>query len=478
MAKYIPTIGLEIHAELTTQTKMFCDSLNDPETKEPNVNVCPVCMGHPGTLPVVNKKAVEEVIRVGYALGCTIADVSKFDRKNYFYPDLPKGYQISQYDMPFCSEGNLELPGGKTNIRIERIHLEEDAGRLVHDKDGKYSLVDFNRAGVPLMELVTYPDLHSVKDTRLFAEELRRILRYLKASYANMEKGQMRIEVNLSMAKENQKELGTKVEMKNLNSFRIMEDAIAYEIDRQTKLLDEGKKVVQETRGWDESKKLTFSQRSKEEAHDYRYFPEPDLPSLRIDKEHGFDKKFLKDSLPELPRVKRDRLAKKYPLSEARIHLLLDDPQEVDNYEELMSEIGGHKEKQIATEYFFNELRALKGEEGAKDTKITSKQLGDFSTIVVKEGLSSTIARPLFRKMYETGDDPTELIKSDDFKQTEDEELKNAIREVLAEHAGPVADYKNGKKQALQFLVGQVMAKTKGKANPQVVGTLLEKELE
>ena len=477
MAEYVPTIGLEIHAELKTQTKMFCDSLNDPDEKKPNVNICPVCVGHPGILPVANKKAIEEVIRVGLALDCEVAKESKFDRKNYFYPDLPKGYQISQYDMPFCKEGHIELPGSKIRVRIERIHLEEDAGRLVHDKDLKHSFVNFNRAGVPLMELVTYPDLHSAGEVRSFAEELRRTLRYLDSSDADMEKGQMRVEINISLAPKGAGVLGTKVEMKNLNSFRVVEDAIAYEIDRQASLLEGGERVTQETRGWDENKKQTFSQRSKEEAHDYRYFPEPDLPMLIIDNEHGFNTEEIKKSLPELPWDKRERLSKTYPLSEERVNWLLSDSQEASNYEEKISNISDEKEQQVATEYFFNELRALEDEEGGKYTKITPRQFRSFIAIVVREGLQSTVARPLLRKMYETGDDPTELIKGEDLKQTGDKELESAISEVLAEHAGPVEEYKKGKTQVLQFLVGQVMAKTKGKANPQVVQELLEKKL-
>ncbi len=305
---YFPTVGLEIHAELKTKSKMFCSCVNNPDEKQPNVNVCPVCLSHPGTLPVINRDAVRKVIKTGLALNCQIPQYSKFDRKNYFYPDLPKGYQISQLYMPFCENGFLEIncsPEGEQvpygtgrKIRIREIHLEEDTGKLIHPEGADYSLVDFNRAGVPLMELVTEPNIHSAKEARKFAEEFQLILRYLDVSYANMEKGQLRIEVNISLqckskiqmpkSKSNPKskiqnpKLGTKVEIKNLNSFRAVEKGIDYEIERQSEILEKGEKIVQETRGWHDTKQITISQREKEEAHDYRYFPEPDLPMLHI----------------------------------------------------------------------------------------------------------------------------------------------------------------------------------------------------
>ncbi len=295
MGDYQATIGLEVHAELKTRTKMFCDSLNDPDEKHPNVNVCPVCLAHPGTLPVANRRAIEHMIRVGLALDGTINAVTKFDRKNYFYPDLPKGYQISQYDQPLVSGGALR------NIRITRVHLEEDTATLAHT-DGA-SLVDFNRSGVPLMELVTEPDFRSADEVVDFARELQLILRYLGVSDANMEKGQMRIEANVSL------NMGTKVELKNINSFKAVHDAVAYELQRQEGAIKAGEKIHQETRGWDEAGQKTFSQRSKEEAHDYRYFPEPDLPSFET-KEFGIDR--LRDELPELPAQKRKRFMEEY----------------------------------------------------------------------------------------------------------------------------------------------------------------------
>jgi len=324
--KYEPTIGLEIHVELKTKTKMFCASLNDPNEKRPNVNVCPVCMGHPGTLPVINQEAVRYVLICGRALNGKLADYSQFDRKNYFYPDLPKGYQISQYKFPLVEGGELEveIKNQKSKIKITRIHLEEDAGRLIHAKDETSSLVDFNRAGVPLMELVTEPCINSGEQARKFAEELQLVLRCLDISDADMEKGQMRVEVNISLAVKPPlggltAKLGTKVEIKNLNSFRSVERVVEYEIKRQTAVLEAGEKVIHETRGWDEDKQKTFSQREKEMAHDYRYFPEPDLPPLKIS-ELGFDLR-----LPELPEEKRKRFKEKYGLKDEQVEIFVQD---------------------------------------------------------------------------------------------------------------------------------------------------------
>ncbi|MCK4805845.1 MAG: Asp-tRNA(Asn)/Glu-tRNA(Gln) amidotransferase subunit GatB, partial [Candidatus Pacebacteria bacterium] len=318
--EFKPTIGLEIHVELKTKIKMFCDCLNNPEEKIPNTNICPICLAHPGTLPVINKKALRQVITVGLALNSEIPEYSKFDRKNYFYPDLPKGYQISQYDMPLCKGGELSLflsndsEEVKKKMKITRVHLEEDTGKLIHSIDGESTLIDFNRAGVPLMELVTEPVIHSGKEARLFAQGLQLLLRTLGVSEADMEKGQMRCEVNISLAKD--EKLGTKVEIKNLNSFRAVEKSIDFEIQRQKGVLEKGEKVVQETRGWDAEKEITYSQRLKEEAQDYRYFPEPDLPRLHIyseDKSDGlFNLEEIKKQIPELPWERKERITKSY----------------------------------------------------------------------------------------------------------------------------------------------------------------------
>src|SRR3989344_5045452 len=313
--EYQATIGMEVHSELRTKTKMFCASKNDPDEKHPNINICPVCVGHPGTLPTANEEAIKHVQRVGLALGGNVQKFSRFDRKNYFYPDLPKGYQISQYQHPLIFEGKLN------SVRITRVHLEEDTARLIHDEKGD-TLVDFNRAGVPLMELVTEPDLHDAKSAREFCEELQLVLRYLGASDANMEKGQMRCEANISIAPVGSDKFGTKVEIKNLNSFRAVEEAIEYEILRQKKVLEDGETVKQETRGWDENKKITFSQRVKESAHDYRYFSEPDLPPMEFGDKYI---ELLKGAIPALPAQKRARFKDEYGISEQLVETLVRD---------------------------------------------------------------------------------------------------------------------------------------------------------
>ncbi len=325
---FIPTIGLEIHAELKTNSKMFCSCKNDPEEKHPNVNVCPVCLAHPGPLPVANETAIISVIRLGFAIKGTIAERSHFDRKSYFYPDLPKGYQISQYEDPLVLGGTLK------GIRITRVHLEEDTAKLVHSDDGVSSLVDYNRAGVPLMELVTEPDVKNADEAVAFARELQLILRYLGISDADMEKGQMRVEANISVRKSEGEGYGTKVEVKNINSFKAVHDAIEYELARQEKLITEGGKVSQETRGWDEKRGITESQRSKESAHDYRYFPEPDLPELDITR---FDIASIRDSIPELPEEKRERLVREYGLSRENAELLIEDKKMAEYFEESVS---------------------------------------------------------------------------------------------------------------------------------------------
>ncbi|MBI2462862.1 MAG: Asp-tRNA(Asn)/Glu-tRNA(Gln) amidotransferase subunit GatB [Candidatus Spechtbacteria bacterium] len=492
--KYIPTIGLEIHAELKTQTKMFCDSANDPAEQHPNVNICPVCMGHPGTLPVINKQAVEFMIRVGYALHCTVADIAKFDRKNYFYPDLPKGYQISQYDMPFCQEGYIDLANGK-RIRVQRVHLEEDTGRLQHTSDGKHSLVDFNRAGVPLMELVTHPDIHNAEEAREFAEELQLILRYLGASDAEMERGQMRVEVNLSLAPEGAEKLGTKVEVKNLNSFRTVERAVAYEIERQTQVLDSGEKVVQETRGFDDAKQITFSQREKEEAHDYRYFPEPDLPLVYVAKEYGLDKDLLESSIPELPQAKRKRLKEQYKLDDSIADIFIRDKMFAEYFENVISEVDAWEESNghdnepqevrthlysLATNYLVNDLRALMQQDAnvITDIKITPEDFAEFISLLHQNVVSSRGAKDVLQKMYEIGDNPTDIVKQSGLAQMSNaNELEEIVAKVIEANEGPVADYKKGKETALQFLVGQIMRETKGKANPQLVAEILKEKL-
>lgn len=489
--KYEPIIGMEVHAELKTKSKMFCSCRNAfGLEKEPNVDICPVCTGQPGTLPVINEEAVKMVLRVGQALNARIPENSKFDRKNYFYPDLPKGYQISQYDQPLTEGGYLDLPGGNgesARIRITRVHLEEDTGKLVHPAGADHSLVDLNRAGVPLMELVTEPDIRSGAQAKKFCQELQLILRYLGVSDADMEKGQMRCEVNISLRPEGQEKFGTKVEIKNLNSFRVVEKAIDYEIKRQAEVLEEGGKIIQETRGWNEAKGATVSQRTKEEAHDYRYFPEPDLPPLKTTK-------ILKDveALPELPGEKRVRFKSEYGLPEQDIEVLAYRPELADYFEKVITEldswakdaepkIESKKLRKLAANYLITELQKLMVQSSSdfEDLRITPENFAEFVKTVAQGVVSSSGAQTLLAEMFKTGADPTHIIEDKKLAQVSDEsELVQAISKVVSENSGPVEEYKKGKAQALQFLIGKVMAATKGRANPQAVAEILRKTLQ
>ncbi len=488
--KLIPTIGLEIHVELKTKSKMFCSCINGPDESHPNLNICPICMGHPGTLPVINKIAVKKTIKMGLALNCEIQEYSKFDRKNYFYPDLPKNYQISQYDMPLCQGGFLKIKNRK--IKITRIHLEEDTGRLVHPEEKKYSLIDFNRAGIPLMELVTEPDLDSAKEAREFAEELRLILRYLDVSSADMEKGQMRIEANVSLGES--KKSGTKVEVKNLNSFRAVERALNYEIERQKELLENGEKIIQETRGWDENKKKTIPQREKEEAHDYRYFPEPDLPRLHFGVPKILNE--IKSEIPELPQQKRKRFRKEFELEDKEIEVFVLNKDLGEYFEKVVSELRNwikekkRKEKveqkeflklvQLAKNYILTDLQGLlkRASVVGEDFLITPENFAELCTLIYTGEISSKIAKKVLSEMFSTGGDPSQIIKDKGLTQITDEKrLKRIVKKVISENLGPVKDYKEGKKEALQYLVGKVMKETKGKADPQKVNLLLEKLL-
>ncbi len=498
--KYIPTIGLEVHAELKTRTKMFCDSLNDPDEKHPNVNVCPICMGHPGTLPVINEDAVRKVITVGLALNCSIERDTFFERKNYFYPDLPKGYQISQYQKPLCRDGHLDIGNppshkaseGSKRIRLERIHLEEDTGRSYHLPGQKYTLLDFNRAGVPLMELVTRPDLKSGQEVRAFAQELQLILRYLGVSDADMEKGQMRVEVNISLAPEGAKELGTKVEVKNINSISAAARAVDYEIERQSELLDEGKKVVQETRGWDENKGKTVSQRIKEGSADYRYFPEPDLPPLILD-EKLIDE--IRAGIPELPDQRRTRFVAEYGLSAHDVSVFVQNKSLGNYFEHVASELKafdklGHLERpapehtekllKLAANYCITELARMADEVSAQpqETKVTPELFADLVVRIFHGEVSSSGAQAVLKEIFATGKTPEQVIKEKDLVQLSDvASLEQAITDVIAQEPQAIADYRKGKEAALKFLVGKVMSATRGKANPQIVEKLLKARL-
>ncbi len=490
MTNYSPTIGLEIHIELKTKTKMFCGCLNDSDERHPNINVCPICLAHPGVLPTINKKAVEAVLKLGLALNSKIPEISKFDRKNYFYPDLPKGYQISQYDKPLVVGGELN------GVKITRIHLEEDTGRLTHnnyndDNDNSknthshrqkssYSLVDFNRAGIPLMELVTEPDIKSGKEAVAFARELQIILRYLEISDADMEKGQLRVEANLSISKNSQ--LGTKVEIKNLNSFKAVEESIDYEIKRQSEILDKSEEIKQETRGWDDIKKRTVSQRSKEEAHDYRYFPEPDLPPLDLTPPAGgFNLEELKISVPELPVQKRTRLIKEYGLLANQTEILIEDRGLAQYFEESASELRTKlpiPDYHLLFNYFSSDLVGLMNEQKitVKESNITPENFADLIVLLSKGEIYSRLAKNILKEMFLTGLDPKQIIQDKGLKQVSDEEsLKKIVEEIIEENPKAIEDYKKGKENALQFLIGQAMAKLKGRGNPDTLTNLFKK---
>lgn len=464
--KYIPTIGLEVHAELKTRTKMFCDSKNDPEEKRPNVNICPVCMAHPGTLPVINKEAVKHVLKVGKAISGELADFTEFDRKNYFYPDIPKGYQISQYKYPLVKGGEL------AGVKITRVHLEEDTATSKHDQ-GDYSLVDFNRAGVPLMELVTEPVIHDAETAVRFAKELQLLLRYLGASDANMEKGEMRVEANISVSPEGSSKFGTKVEVKNLNSFRVVGKAIEYEIKRQIEAIESGEAVVQETRGWDEKKQETFSQRKKESSHDYRYFPDPDLPKLKISEVAEFQKL----ELPELPWEKRERYRKDFGIKDEDIESYIID----ENLGKFFEQVSGTlKEKEFiktASNYITSDIIGLLASAG----NVTLPSAGNFSELIkmVSGGeVSSRGAKDILKIMVEKGGSPKEIAEREGlFQKSDTGELKAVAEKIIAENEKAVAEYKAGKEASLQYLVGQMMRATKGAANPLLAGQIFKELL-
>lgn len=467
---YKLTVGLEIHAELKTKTKMFCNSANNPDEVRPNVNICPVCMAHPGTLPVINKQAVHHVLRVGTALGSTLADFTEFDRKNYFYPDIPKGYQISQYKYPLVSGGILN------GVTLERIHLEEDTASSSHE-GSEMSLVDFNRAGVPLMELVTTPTIGSAEEASAFARELQLLLRTLGVSDANMEKGEMRVEANISISKTDT--LGTKVEVKNLNSFRSVERAIAYEVERMTKILDGGPgEIVQETRGWDESKQATYSQRKKESAHDYRYFPDPDLPKLKLSEIPEFSKEVLLATMPELPWEKRARLVREYGVKIENAEVFVSDKTLGGLFEEAVIAIGEDRHSMTLIEnYITSDLVGLmKG--GESIGGVTGHSLADLVNMIKAGDLSSRGAKDTLAIMYTEGGEPRAIAEKNNLIQKNDiEALKQIVTEIISTNPTVVADYKSGKTALLQFFVGQGMKASKGSGNPAIIKQLFEEAL-
>lgn len=467
---YKATIGLEVHAELSTKSKMFCGCKNDPHGEVPNLNTCPVCLAHPGTLPVPNEEAIAKVLMFGEAVGSTRATYSEFDRKNYFYPDIPKAYQISQYAYPFLVGGNL---GG---VELTRVHLEEDTARSQHEGEG-VSLVDFNRAGVPLMELVTEPVIHDAKTAGDFARELQLLLQTLGISDAQMERGEMRVEANISISSTD--ELGTKVEVKNLNSFKSVESAIDYEIERQRQLLEAGEAVKQETRGWDEVKQKTFTQRSKETAKDYRYFPDPDIPKISVSENEYFSLSRLSEIMPETPskkRVKYENLG----LPKSQIELIISIKSIDSVFKSLFEHYGESKTRalQLAANYLTTDI--IPALAANPDLKVSTASFVELMDMLEAGDITSRVAKDLIPELLNDANlMPKELAKSRGLLQSSDPgALVAIVSEVLTENEAVVAEYLKGKETSIQFLLGQAMKKTKGSANPGVLLELFKSELD
>ncbi len=468
--EFEPVIGLEIHVQIETRTKLFC-SCPVEFGAEPNSNVCPVCLGLPGSLPVINRRAVELAIRAGLALNCRINERSVFARKNYFYPDLPKGYQISQYEEPLAVEGWLEV-GGK-RVRIRRLHLEEDAGKNIHE--GSKTYVDLNRAGTPLMEIVTEPDIDSPELAREFLEKLRNIMRYAGVSKADMEKGQLRCDINISIRPKGSKELGTRVEVKNVNSFRFVQKAIEAEFERQVKLVKGGEKVIQETRTFDPSTGLTHPMRTKEEAEDYRYFPDPDLLPLLVPREWIEE---IKARMPEMPEQRLERLMKDYGLDEKTAQILVDNKDFGDFFEEALKYY--REDPKLTANWLLNDLLGSLRDTGIdfEDSMVKPEHLASLIKLIKEGTLSSKLAKEVIKEMVRTGKEPEKIVEERGLKQVSDESaIRSLVEEVLKENPKEVERYRSGEEKVFGFLVGQVMKKAKGKANPQLVNKILKEML-
>ncbi len=469
-------IGLEVHAQLNTQSKIFC-SCSTQFGAQPNTQVCPVCLGLPGVLPVLNKEVLKKAIMAGLALNCTVAHYSKFDRKNYFYPDLPKAYQISQYDKPICYDGYIEISikDETKKIGITRLHMEEDAGKTIHsdDANNKVSYVDFNRTGVPLIEIVSEPDITTPDEAYQYLQTLRSILKYIEVSDCNMEEGSLRCDVNVSLKPKGAKVFGQKVEIKNLNSFRSVKLALEYEIGRQQKMLMQDETIVQETRLWDAERNITQAMRSKEEAHDYRYFPEPDLPPIEISNDYVEQ---LKNELPELPYEKCDRFVKQYGLPRYDAQVLTVTRQLALYYETVVSN-GAHPKK--ASNWIMSELLAKIDDPEKIDTFIVSPQnLAILLKRIDDATISGKIAKTVFEEMLKTGNDPDAIINEKGLRQvTDTAAIESIIDEVIKSNPKSVEDFKSGKDKALKFLIGQVMKESRGKANPQIVNDIMIQKL-
>jgi aspartyl-tRNA(Asn)/glutamyl-tRNA(Gln) amidotransferase subunit B len=487
LSRYEPVIGLEIHAELQTRSKMFCACrVVDSTQAEANISVCPVCAGMPGVLPVVNRRAVAFGLRVALALGCEPASTSIFARKNYFYPDLPKGYQISQYEQPLAKNGRLTIltSQGERIIRIRRVHLEEDTGKLTHviQEDQAYSLVDLNRAGVPLLEIVTEPDMHSAEEVRAYATVLRSLLRYLGVSSGDMQKGVMRIEPNISLRLVGSQQLGTRCEIKNLNSFRALERSVEYEIQRQEQLLEEGRDVVQETRGWDETQGVTLLQRSKEEAHDYRYFPEPDLPPLVIEPAWLEE---IRNGLPELPWVKLRRFQEQYGLSAYDASVLTAEQAVADYFEKALDAFAltappPKAAPKVLANWITGDLFALLNQNNLsiEQSGIEPLELARLVRLVLSGEINQNTAKNVLAEMFETGAAADVIVERRGLRQISDaDQIAVWVGQALRDHPEEVASYLAGKENLSRWLFGQVMRFAGGKANPQLIQQELERQL-
>ncbi|SFG30570.1 aspartyl/glutamyl-tRNA(Asn/Gln) amidotransferase subunit B [Planifilum fulgidum] len=475
MTAYETVIGLEVHVELSTKSKIFCGCSTEFGAP-PNTHTCPICLGHPGVLPVLNRQAVEYAMKAAMALNCRIAEYSKFDRKNYFYPDLPKAYQISQYDQPIGTGGWIEIDvdGKRKRIGITRVHLEEDAGKLIHSENGDGSLVDYNRVGVPLIEIVSEPDLRSPAEARAYLEKLKAIMQYCEVSDVKMEEGSLRCDANISLRPVGSSSFGTKTELKNLNSFRNVERALEYEERRQREVLDSGGKVEQATLRWLEDEGRTKQMRSKEEAHDYRYFPEPDLVRLHIDEEW---KERVRSSIPELPDARRDRYMREYGLSAYDAGLLTAVKAIADFFD---GAVQAGADPKGAANWITGELLGYLNATGKelKETRITPAGLAGMLGLIQKGTISTKIAKNVFKELVEKGGDPERIVKEKGWVQISDEgELAKIVARVIEENPQSVTDFKNGKDRALGYLVGQVMKATRGKANPQIVNRLIREQI-
>lgn len=472
---YEVVIGLEVHSELKTKTKIFC-SCSTEFGGEPNTHCCPICTGMPGTLPVLNEKVVEYGIKAGLAMDCNINKFSKLDRKNYFYPDLPKAYQVSQYDLPLCYEGNIdiEVNGEMKKIRINRIHIEEDAGKLIHES-GEGSVIDYNRCGVPLIEIVTEPDFRSSEDVRVFLEKLRTILLYADVSDCKMNEGSLRCDINLSVRKKGDTKLGTRTEMKNMNSFNNAVKAIQYEAKRQIRSLENNEKITQETRRWDEAKGITISMRSKEEAHDYRYFEEPDLMPVITSQERIEE---IRNTLPEMPDSRLKRYIDEFKITEYDARLIVASKNMADYFEEAVK---GASNKKTVANWIITEIFSRLDEEQKEQAKIPFDPdiLTELVNLIEDKTISNSIGKKVFAQCWETGKRPSKIVEEEGLTQiSDDSQLESLIDEVIKNNEKAVNDYLCGKKAAIGALVGQMMKATKGKANPQKVNQLLVKAIE